>query len=147
VEDCYVVAPVGAGGQGLGLSDMLCVVPGVASGDLPPRDSTLRLDDDVWGRLSWVAPGTQSGYRVELYALDGTPKGNVLLPSTAMAYSSYLSRSPSMCYVVIAGAGTTAFGHTDALCAVRGVSTLERGADAPSRSVADLLRLAGGRVR
>jgi hypothetical protein len=124
-NNCYVVAPVDGGGAAMARSDMLCLIPGTASPSGVPPNFRLELRQSPTARLTWSHPGGQSWYIVAIYPQGGGAPSSETLPGTRNT-AQYNTGGVPTCYVLYAGTGTTEIGHTDALCAVPGVSTLRK---------------------
>jgi hypothetical protein len=131
---CYAVLAL-FGVQVMGVSDVLCAVAGLRTATGMPQDFAIRLNQSNLARLTWSPPvgAGQTGYRLESVPLDGGPVRQVALPAAATSATDDTGGSPT-CYALVATAGGSDIGKTDALCAFPGLSTLGDGAGAAVRS-------------
>ena len=119
---CYVVAATGPSSV-LGLSDLVCALPGSQSGAVLPQGFTLSLHGTANASLSWEAPaGGVDSYLLVRIPLDGSAVTNVPLPGSATA-SVQPVPAAGACFQLVAFKGA-AYGTTEVLCGVPGVSTL-----------------------
>jgi hypothetical protein len=136
VANCYVLLPLGATGV-LGRSDLLCTLPGSASGSGAPPDMGVQLNQSTMATLAWSAPGGQTGYLLQTIPLDGSAPGSLALPAGATRALHETGGTPT-CYVLQVLSGATVTGWSETLCAAPGQSTLKRRA---------LRRTVGGALR
>jgi hypothetical protein len=119
--NCYVVTPVDAAGTPIGRSDMLCVKPGSATGQAPPRVS-IELNGSESVFLRWSPPGGQTGYMLIAHSLATGEQTQI---STTSIVRQHLTNGMPFCYVIIPGNGVTPLGASDQFCAFPGVADLD----------------------
>jgi hypothetical protein len=122
---CYVLAALN-GATFLGLSDLLCGMPGAESGTVIPQGFNLKLGGTANATMSWMAPvGGADSYLLQRIPLDGSAITNVPLGGGATG-SVQAVVAAGTCFQLIAfkGAG---FGTSDVLCGVPGVGSLGAG--------------------
>jgi uncharacterized repeat protein (TIGR01451 family) len=137
--NCYLLVPVGPGGTALGLSDVVCIVPGTRSGTVIPGHFTLRLNQGPIASMNWTPPVfppvPQPVYRLTAFPA-GAPPRTTFPPAAAYLTSSTTDDTGGVptCYVlaVVELPGQTSFGNTDLLCGVPGVATLGSAAHSPA---------------
>lgn len=120
---CYALVVMGLT-EPLGLSDLLCRVPGVASGASPPTGLRVSLDESTRATLTWEASGQPDGYRLMILPAGASASSSLVeIPGRASSTSHDTGGAPT-CYVLVALAQGASLGNTNALCAVPGVTTL-----------------------
>lgn len=141
---CYVLAPLN-GTTPLGLSDAYCYLPRTHAGTAP-SNFAVQLNQSATATLTWTAPGGQSGYTMALIPLSGGSTTTSTIAGAATSFSANIG-SADMCFVLIAQAGATVLGNSDALCALPGITTLTTAASIPSaaavRGALDQLQRSG----
>jgi hypothetical protein len=119
---CYILLPVGTTGL-LGVSDLLCAQNSVDQGTVVAGAFTLSMNQSATSTLTWEAPaGGADSYVLGTLPLVGGAAGSVALPGTATSTTHATGGAP-YCYLLF-GAKGGAFGVTDMLCGVPGISTL-----------------------
>lgn len=135
---CYVLAATGTSGV-LGLSDLVCGLTGLEAGTVLPSGFTLSLHGTNNASLSWQAPtGGADSYLLVRLPLDGSAVTHTPLPGDAT--SSVLPVSAAgACFQLVAYKGA-AYGLTNVVCGVPGISTLSSNLmDAALQEVAELV--------
>lgn len=124
--NCYALLPVGPSGI-LGISDIVCGIPGTASPGGGPRQFTLRLNQSSVAELTWSPP------------LEGPPDSYLVLDlsgaSTTVASgaaSTTAELSGPMCFAVLSIRSGSPTGNTPILCGVPGAARLTLAAPAGS---------------
>ena len=119
--NCYVVAPVDAAGATLARSDMLCRVPGTASGVQRPEGFAVRrLSTGV--RLQWNLLAGATAYLVWRQFVDTGETSTISLAGAQDYFVDAADRAA--CFALLAYEGPTLLGYGDVLCSVPGFSTL-----------------------
>ena len=119
---CYVLAAL-SGPTFLGLSDLLCGMAGAESGTVIPQDFALKLGGTANAAMTWTAPvGGADSYLLQRIPLDGSPITTAALGGAATSTTQAVV-SAGTCFQLIAFKGA-AYGTSDVLCGVPGVSTL-----------------------
>lgn len=122
-EECYALVPI-SGQTVLGISDPLCAIAGVQAGTAPPTAFSVTLNQSAISTLRWTPPGGQSGYTLYILPVGSTSAPTqIALPASATSATNDTGNAVT-CYVLVALAGTTSMGNTDALCAIPGVTTM-----------------------
>ena len=119
--NCYVVAPVDAAGNTLGVSDMVCLVPNTASASGAPPTFTLQIQGEG-ARMNWSPVVGATGYALFIYP-QGSPSRMLKLRPNRTNWWEQLN-GVAACFVLAPANGTTLTGHSDMLCAVPGVRTV-----------------------
>jgi hypothetical protein len=133
-----VLVPTGPGGA-LGLSDLLCGMAGMETGAVIPNNFALALNQTANATLTWTAPlGGATSYLLVRIPLDGTPSSSVGLASGATSTVQAVTAAGT-CFQLVAFNGA-AFGTSDVLCGVPGVSTLSAGAAHSANRALDALQ-------
>ena len=114
LQACSVVVAVGPDGRPPAVSDLLCVMPGTATG-FPPRNFTLQLNQSPVAILTWERASGATAY---VLLPVGTERVQ-LLPSTAMGATDQTGGDVT-CYVLVAQFGSQASGISAVLCAIPG---------------------------
>ena len=77
---CYALVPVDPFGISMGLSDLLCGMPGMETGTVIPNAFALALNQTATATMTWTAPaGGADSYLLQRIPLDGSPITNVAL--------------------------------------------------------------------
>lgn len=116
---CYFAGVLGgnpSGSLSYGISDVICLYRGLASGATPPNFKA-QVDGDLV-TLTWAAPGGQSGYVLFVIHTDGS-LGFEALGSGATSIV-HDTDGATMCYQ-LRTAGVA--GQTDVLCPVPNAGT------------------------
>ena len=119
---CYALLPA-EGAATIGVSDVLCTIAGSHSATGAPPNARVQLNQSTMATLTWSPPGGQTGYLVLTVPLNGGPQRSFPLPATATRAMHETNGTPT-CYVVIATAGGTSTGNSDALCVLPGYGSL-----------------------
>ena len=121
--NCYVVTPIDSTGASLGVSDLLCAIPGTGGGNAP-RNFSIGLHGTSVAFLAWSPPGGQTGYLLRARFVGGGGADGEL-PAGATSYPALTLGSP-ICFSLSALIGSTTIGTAPTLCAIPGVNTLPR---------------------
>jgi len=140
---CYVLAPLDAIGI-LGLSDLLCAMAGQEAGAAIPRDFTLSLGGTSTATMTWTAPmGGADSYLLQRIPLNGNPPSAVPLSGGATSTTEPVAVPEGSCFQLVAFKGV-AFGTSDVLCGIPGISTLSAGV--AKRTAGDVMAEAAERL-
>jgi hypothetical protein len=120
--NCYAVAPVDAAGNRLGLSNVLCVLPGSASVPIAPRSFSLNLNANDVAVLSWSFDGPPPDSMVWVRRVD--TGSTSFIDANGVPLASHATQGRVTCYVAAQVSGATVLQHTEVLCAVPGVENL-----------------------
>jgi hypothetical protein len=147
VFNCYLLIPLGSTSSLIGTSDVLCSIPGTATGQAP-QHAGIQLNQSNMATLSWTPPAGQTGYTVYTIPLNGAPSGSFTLAAPLMRTIHDTGGVPT-CYIVAARSGASIIGTTDVLCALPGYSALSSSLAASSRlaSSTDAVARVMSRVR
>jgi hypothetical protein len=113
---CYLLVPL-QGDRVLGLSDLLCAIRRIASGNAP-GDVAIRMEGPQLARLSWAGAQGADGYLVL-----PLPQGAPSVVGGGVTTAVYPVNSTT-CFLLIATQRGGAVGNSDGVCAVPGVGTL-----------------------
>ena len=134
---CYVLAALN-GPTLLGLSDLLCGMTGPALGPVVPQAFALKLGGTANATMTWAAPvGGADSYLLQRIPLDGSPITTVPLGGGATTTTEAVTAAGT-CFQLLAFKGA-AFGNSNVLCGVPGVSTLAALPAGAGRTAADAL--------
>lgn len=126
---CYLLLPIGKSpATPLGLSDLLCTVPGTRSATGVPQNLTLTLEETNVARLTWSAPASGAG---DGYAIFLLPTGGQFHRFGSGRTSASLELSGFTCFMVAPTSGGRPIGNSDVVCGMPGVSTLRTAGSIP----------------
>lgn len=113
--NCYSVAAVDEGGEAMGVSPLLCLRQGSATGAAPPATFTIELPSVSTARLRWSGTGGETGYVLGIYQGGQPPRYRTFAASTTG--TSFNTGLQPICFVLAAVSGSTVTGSSDLLCA------------------------------
>jgi hypothetical protein len=138
---CYVLVPFDAGGNMLGLSDLVCWVP---NSNTLTFAFTTRLNQSNIAWLNWSAVAGADNYTLWAVPLDGSAPRERLIRDIAATDNT---GGVNTCYYVVPVQGGSPMGQSTMECAFPGVSTMSTaGSTAALHEVAAAaLQVAGSR--
>lgn len=119
---CLGVAPTG-GNRSLGLSDVLCGMPGTGGGSLGVPQINLRLRGAPVAALSWQPVANAQRYMLASIAMRGGALTINNMAAGPVSNAAHHTQGGATCYTLVA-LNETAFGMSDVLCAVPGMATV-----------------------
>lgn len=146
---CYALAATGGTGF-LGLSDLECALAGLQAGTVVPGAFRLALNQTATATLTWTPPsGGADAYLLVVIPLDGSPDSSVSLGGSAVS-ATHAVVPAGTCFQLTAFKGT-AFGLTDVVCGMPGVTTFAAsgnplGAGSGLRLLEQLAQRVGGHL-
>ncbi|MSQ10624.1 MAG: hypothetical protein EXR52_06410 [Dehalococcoidia bacterium] len=121
---CFAAEPT-AGGQALGLSDVLCGAPGTGSGSFAAPQVTLQLKQSPIAGVTWPPVAGAQHYVLVSIPVSGGGMTFNSMAAGLVSNAAHNTEGRATCYTLIAF-GEAGFGMSDLLCGVPGIATVGR---------------------
>lgn len=137
---CFAAEPT-AGGQAIGLSDVLCGVPRTGPGSFAAPQLTLQLRQSPIASVTWPSVAGAQRYVLASIPVRGGGTAFTSMAAGVVSNAAHNTAGRATCYTLIAF-GEAGFGMSDLLCAAPGFATVGRAPIAGSASPAAIDQVA-----